>query len=59
MTGNVVDYECACERNGIEAISHEMLVFKFCGKLEEKSVVSESLKNNLGALGSERKMNFN
>jgi hypothetical protein len=40
ITGNVVDYECACERNGIQAISHEMLVFKSCGKLEEKSVVS-------------------
>jgi hypothetical protein len=28
-----------------------MLEFKSCGELEEKSVVSESLKNNLGALG--------
>jgi len=36
-----------------------MLVFKFSGKLEEKWIVSESLKDNLGALGSERKMNFN
>jgi hypothetical protein len=36
-----------------------MLVFKSCGKLEEKLVESESLKNYLGARGSERKINFN
>jgi hypothetical protein len=33
-----------------------MLVFKFCGKLEERLVVSESLKKSLGAQGSERKV---